>query len=194
LKESDFFLLRDFFLPNGYNLIPCVYLFVNNMLTIKKSTMKMKLITALFGLLFFTACKKADVATTTPLANTQISIIPQSAVPPAIVNAFTASFTGATEVEWHRSAAGIGVEFNHQSQHHTAEFEDDGHQKSHSVSGTSAVPQVVLNAFRARNPNDNVYEWSLRNDGTWKAHFMRGTVKWETTFTGAGVFVKEEHD
>ena len=153
--------------------------------------MKIKLLITAFGLLLFTSCKKTD----TPVAanSAQITVIPQSLVPPAIVSSFTASFSGATEVEWHKSSAGIGVEFNQQGQRHSAEFEDDGHQKSHSISGLTAVPQLVLNAFRARNPNDNVYEWSLRNDGTWKAHFNRGTVKWETTFSSTGAFITEEH-
>ena len=153
--------------------------------------MKIKLLIAAFSLLLFTACKKAD--TSVAANSAQITVIPQSLVPPAIVSSFTASFSGATEVEWHKSSTGIGVEFNQQSQRHTAEFEDDGHQKSHSISGLSAVPQAVLDAFRARNPNDNVYEWALRNDGTWKAHFNRGTVKWETTFSSNGAFITEEH-
>jgi hypothetical protein len=53
---------------------------------------------------------------------------------------------------------------------------------------------VVLNAFRAKYPNDNVYEWSLKNDGSWKAHFNRNTVKWEVLFSATGAFIKEEHD
>jgi hypothetical protein len=35
-----------------------------------------------------------------------------------------------------------------------------------------------------------VYEWKLTNAGEWKAHFMRGSVKYEATFSAAGVLIK----
>jgi hypothetical protein len=35
--------------------------------------------------------------------------------------------------------------------------------------------------FQQRFPTDNVYEWKLTNAGEWKAHFMRGTIKYEAT-------------
>ena len=79
-------------------------------------------------------------------------------------------------------------------QRHESSFDDNGHQTSHSISCISAaVPAVVLNAFRARYPSDNVYEWTLKNDGSWQAHFYRSTVKWEVSFSATGVFIKEEH-
>ena len=155
--------------------------------------MKMKLVTvAICSLLAFTACKKEN---TTVAPNPQvITIVPQSAVPAAIVSSFTTSFPVATEIEWHRNNGVFEVEFNHQGQRHESSFDDNGHQTSHSISCISAaVPAVVLNAFRARYPSDNVYEWTLKNDGSWQAHFYRSTVKWEASFSATGVFIKEEH-
>lgn len=158
-------------------------------------TMKLLVSAAIFSLLAFSSCQKADTttpATTNPQA---ITIVPQSAVPAATVASFTASFAGATEVEWHKTGNNFEVEFNHQGQRHHAGFDDNGHQSSHSVTCINGVvPAVVLAAFRASHPNDNVYEWSLQNDGSWKAHFYRNTVKWETTYSAAGTFIKEEHD
>lgn len=159
--------------------------------------MKMRtMISAAFCLvLALSACKKES--TTAPTVNPPeaITVISSSAVPSAVTASFSSSFAGATEVEWHRSSNQFEVEFNHQSQRHHAGYDDSGHQHSHSVSCSSgAVPAAVLDAFRARNPNDNVYEWKLKTDGNWQAHFNRNGVKWETLFTPAGVFVKEEHD
>jgi hypothetical protein len=154
--------------------------------------MKNKFLLSAIGFLFLFACKKADdnVGTT----DQQITVIPQSSVPTAVLNSFNSSFSGATEVEWHKSSNLFESEFHHSNQRHLASFDDNGNKKSHSISCSSGpVPAVVLAAFRATHPNDNVYEWKLRSDGNWKAHFMRGTVKWETTYTAAGVFVKEEH-
>lgn len=159
--------------------------------------MKMKFVlsAAILGLISFSSCQKEDtssIAATTPQT---ITVVPQSAVPAATVAAFSASFAGATEVEWHKSSNHFEVEFNHQGQHHQAGFDDSGHQESHNVTCMSAtVPAAVLAAFRTTHPNDNVYEWKLQNDGSWKAHFNRGTVKWEATYSAAGLLIKEEHD
>ena len=64
--------------------------------------MKMKLsaFAAIFGILAFTSCTKdtPSAAATNPQA---ITVVPQSAVTAAVVASFTASFAGATEVEWH---------------------------------------------------------------------------------------------
>lgn len=161
--------------------------------------MQMKLLVsaAICSLLAFTACQKEDTSAATPATPTNpqaITIVPPSAVPAAIVTSFNASFAGATEVEWHKSSNLFEVEFNHLGQRHDCSFDDNGHQTSHSIScTTSAVPAVVLNAFRARYPNDNVYEWSLKGDGSWQAHFYRNTVKWEASFSASGTFIKEEH-
>jgi hypothetical protein len=151
--------------------------------------------------LFATSCKKAtdDVLAQNQQITTPIA---QNAVPAAVVNTFNRRFSGATQVEWfsvsnssNSQSREIEVEFNHSSQRHDARFDDNGVEKSHSISCTDGpVPQAVLTAFRSTHPNDNVYEWKLRNDGTWRAHFMRGAVKWEATYTPAGVLVKEEHD
>ncbi len=139
------------------------------------------------------SCSKKDSLTAT--APEAITVVAQSTVPAAVIAAFTSNFSGATEVEWHKSGSSFEVEFNHQSQRHSVGFDDSGHQNKHNITCTGVtVPAAVLNAFRTRNPNDNVYEWKLTSDGNWKAHFMRNGVKWETTFTPAGVFVKEEHE
>jgi len=157
-------------------------------------TMRLLVSAAIFSLMAFTSCQKA---TPTPAAiNPEaITVVPQSAVPAAIVASFNSSFAGATEVEWHKSNNHFEVEFNHQNLRQHSSFDDNGHESSHSVSCTSGpVPAVVLAAFRARYPNDNVFEWSLQNDGSWKAHFTRNSVRWETSFSAAGTFIKEEHD
>ena len=160
--------------------------------------MNLLLSTALCSLLAFTSCKKEDTSATSPITTTNpqaITVVPQSAVPAAVVSSFNASFAGASEVEWQRSSNHFEVEFNHQGQHHDCSFDDNGHQSSHNIScATSAVPAAVLSAFRARNPTDNVYEWNSKADGSWKAHFYRNNVKWETLFSASGTFIKEEHD
>ena len=158
--------------------------------------MKMKLLLSatIFSLLAFTSCQK-DAPTPAAQPSEAITVVPQSAIPAAVVASFSSSFAGATEVEWHKSGNHFEVEFNHQSQRHHAGYDDSGHQSSHSVSCSSgAVPAVVLAAFRTKYPNDNVYEWSLRNDGNWQAHFNRNGIKWEAQFSASGTFIKEEHD
>jgi len=157
--------------------------------------MKMKLLVsaAVFSLLAFSSCKKDNSpAGTNPEA---ITVVAQSAVPAAIVASFTSSFAGATEVEWHKSSNHFEVEFNHQNQHHVCGFDDNGHESSHRISCTTGtVPAVVLAAFRARYPNDTVTEWSVKNDGSWQAHFNRNGVIWEALFSANGTFIKEEHN
>lgn len=158
--------------------------------------MKLKKLLAFLTLLaafVFTSCKKDNPAAD---ANPQsISIVPLSAVPTAVVTSFNNSFVSATEVEWHKSNDHFEVEFNHQGQRHQCSFANNGQQNSQSITCASApVPAVVLNAFRVRYPNDVVYEWNQRTDGTWKAHFLKSTVKWEAIFSATGVFIKEEHD
>lgn len=148
-------------------------------------------ILAVFTLLFLTSCKKADTNTST--AAEAITIIPQSAVPTVVVTAFTATFSGASELEWHKSGSLFHVEFNHNNQRHSASFDDSGHEnEEHITCLTGAVPAVVLAAFRIRNANDSVYEWKLTSDSNWKAHFNRIGVKWETTFSATGTFIAEE--
>jgi hypothetical protein len=159
--------------------------------------MKMRslMIAVLCSTLVFSSCKKDGAVTTGSTTNETIAVVPQSAVPAVIVTSFNNSFAGATEVEWHKSNNHFEVEFNHQNQRHHSGFDDSGHQDSHSISCSSgAVPAAVLDAFRARYPNDNVYEWKLKNDGSWQAHFNRNNVKWEALFNATGTFIKEEHD
>ena len=144
-------------------------------------------------LISLASCQKADPGTSNTVPEA-ITVIPQSAVPAAVVATFTANFAGATEVEWHKSSSSFQAEFNHGGQRHSSSYDNSGHETEHHVTCTSAaVPQVVLTAFRARNPNDNVWEWKLTSNGDWKAHFTRNGVQWETTFSASGTFIKEEH-
>lgn len=142
--------------------------------------------------------KKSAVAIL-PQDTAVVTQITQANVPAGVVNTFTARFPAATQVEWfsvsssNSSSREIEVEFNHSNQRHEARFDDNGTEKHHSITCFDApVPQVILAAFRATHPNDTIYEWNLRNDGTWKAHFMRGTVKWEATYSATGALIKEE--
>jgi hypothetical protein len=153
--------------------------------------MKKTILLAVFSALLFTACSKSAVDDN---GTGSATVINASAVPQATRTAFSNDFSGATGVEWQRnSSSSFTVQFNHSSQRHDAGYDDSGHQSSHSVICLDApVPQVVLDAFRLRFPTDNVYEWKLRNDGTWKAHFMRGAVKYEATYSAAGSLLKFE--
>jgi hypothetical protein len=122
------------------------------------------------------------------------NVVSAASVPAAVLTSFDNSFRGATEIEWqHNSSNSFTTQFNLNSQRHDAGFDDNGHQSSHSIIClNAAVPQVVLDAFRSNFPTDNVYEWSLRSDGTWRAHMMRGTVKYEATFSATGTLIKFE--
>ncbi len=153
--------------------------------------MKNTIILAAFSALFFTSCSKSGVEDNGTGSTT---VVDASAVPQASRTAFSNDFSGATGVEWQRnSSSSFTVQFNHSSQRHSAGYDDSGHQSSHSIICLDApVPQIVLDAFRQRFPTDNVYEWKLRSDGTWKAHFMRGTVKYEATYTASGSLLKFE--
>jgi hypothetical protein len=159
--------------------------------------MKNKLILAAICFLLATSCKKSNDGVT---PQEQVTVISASSVPVVVITAFNNSFPGSTEVEW-RSVNISGrteknefeVEFNHQSQRHSSRFDDNGVSKKHNITCTSGtVPAVVLAAFRATHPTEVVTEWKLRNDGTWKAHYLKNTVLWEATYTVAGVLVKDE--
>ncbi len=146
---------------------------------------------ALFTLSLFSCSKSSD--DTGGSGNT--TVIPASAVPAAVITTFNNNFAGATEIEWQRSGSSSDIfsQFNFSNQRHSAGFDDNGHQSSHSVICLDApVPSVVLDAFRSNFPNDSVYEWKLRTDGTWRAHIMRGTVKYEATFSATGTLIKFE--
>jgi hypothetical protein len=122
------------------------------------------------------------------------AFINASAVPAGARTAFNSDFSGADGVEWQRNSSNsFTVQFNHSSQRHSAGYDDNGRRSSHHIICTDGpVPQVILDAFRQQYPADTVYEWKLRNDGTWKAHIMRGAVKYEATFSAAGVLLKFE--
>lgn len=141
--------------------------------------------------LFLASCAKNDVTDDKGAAR----IIPESSVPATVRTTFNTMFSGATEVEWQRDDnSRFRSQFNFSSRRNEASFDDSGHHLSTTEQCSSAVPAVVLNAFRSAFPNDNVYEWKLNTDGTWKPHFMRGSVKWEVTISATGTIIKTEHD
>lgn len=151
------------------------------------------LLVTTFGLLL-TACNKEVAGTNNP--GSSVNIVPVSAVPDAVISAFNSTFSGASETEWqHNSDDSFTCQFNMENERHEAHFDDKGHQSSHSVICLdAAVPAAVLNAFRNAYPTDNVYEWKLNSDNTWKAHFMRAGIKWEVTLNNSGTIIKSEHD
>ena len=155
--------------------------------------MKNTIILAAFAAISFTACSKSAIDDNTT-GNGNANVVDASAVPQAARTSLASNFSGATSVEWQRhSSSSFEAQFNYSSERHSAGFDDSGNQTSHSVICIDGpVPQVVLDAFRQRFPTDNVYEWKLRNDGTWKAHFMRGSLKYEATYSAAGALLKFE--
>lgn len=144
------------------------------------------------ALVLFSSCKKSAIDNIPATGNA--IVVASSAVPAAARNSFSSNFNGATEVEWqHNSSHDFSVQFNLTGQRHEAHFDDNGTQSSHSLICLDApVPAAVLDAFRQRFPTDNVYEWKLGSDGNWKAHFMRGAVKYEATYTLSGTLLKFE--
>lgn len=154
--------------------------------------MKNTIVSAFIGLMILTSCSKSAQDLLIP-GGGSATIIPASSVPAAVKTSFDNSFSGATEIEWQHSSNSFTSQFNLSGQRHEASFDDNGHQSSHSIICMSAtVPQVVLDAFRQKFPNDSVFEWKQTSTGDWKAHFMRGSVKWEATFSTAGVFISVE--
>jgi hypothetical protein len=154
--------------------------------------MKNKLILAAFGIISMTACTKSALNNNSNTGG-NANIIPASSVPAAVITSFNNSFRGATEVEWQHNSSSFTSQFNLANQRHDASFDDNGHQSSHSIIClNAAVPKAVLDAFRQRYSSDNVYEWKLTNAGEWKAHFMRGAIKYEATFSATGAFIKFE--
>lgn len=144
---------------------------------------------ACFTVLLFSCTKNADNSTLSDTA----SIVPASSVPQEVLSSFSSSFSGSSEVEWrHHSNDDFSSQFNQSGQRHEARFDDKGHNSSHKVISLTAVPKAVLDAFATQFPSDVVYEWNLRSDGTWKAHYMRGTIKWEATFSVTGSLLKNE--
>ncbi|MEP7319982.1 MAG: hypothetical protein ABI921_14600 [Panacibacter sp.] len=156
--------------------------------------MKNKIMFILLSTFSLFACKK-DIAPATGNTGT-ITVTPESVVPAAVISSFNVSFSTATEREWqHNSDDSFTCQFNMDHQRHEARFDDNGHQSSHSViCMDAAIPEIILDAFRQGFPSDNVYEWNLTNENTWKAHFMRASVKWEVTFSNDGTILKSEHE
>ena len=156
--------------------------------------MKTTMLLIALSLFSLIACKKEAASINNPASS--VNVIPASVVPQAVLSAFNISFSTATETEWqHNSNDSFECQFNMDGQRHEAHFDDKGNESSHSVICIDApVPSVVLDAFRKAYATDNVYEWKLTNEGTWKAHFMRSSVKWEVTFSSTGTVVKEEHN
>lgn len=154
--------------------------------------MKNKIIPALIAAVSLVSCSKESLDNKG--SNTTATVVAATSVPASTTTAFAAEFSGAGSVEWMRSSNNnFTVQFNHSNQRHSAGYDDNGHRSSHSViSISAAVPQVVLDAFRQLYPGDMVYEWNLRNDGSWKAHIMRGAVKYEATFSATGALLKFE--
>lgn len=154
--------------------------------------MKPRNILAALLITSFAACSKSAIDNNNSTAG-NANVIPASSVPAAVTTSFNNSFRNASEIEWQRHSSSFEVQFNEDSQRHDATFDDSGHQSSHSIICLSApVPQVVLDVFRQNFANDNVYEWKLTNNGEWKAHFMRGSVKFEATFSASGALIKFE--
>ena len=75
-------------------------------------------------------------------------------------------------------------------------FGDDHGGNSGSGGGTnisaSSVPTAVMNAFKSQFPAATGTEWKKLNNGNYKAQFFVTGVKWEVTYTAAGVQVKLE--
>ena len=139
----------------------------------------------------FAACTKSSIDDN---GGASVDVISSSSVPAATTTAFNNEFSAASGIEWQRnSSSSVTVQFNHSSRRHSAGYDDSGHRSSLStICFDGPVPQVVLDAFRQRFPTDNVYEWKLRNDGTWRAHMMRGSVKYEATYSASGELLKFE--
>lgn len=152
-----------------------------------------KILLAAFTVLIFAACTKPGIDNNASGSGTA-NVINAFVVSQTTRTAFNNDFSGATAVEWQRNSSNsFTVQFNHNSQRHDASYDDSGHQTSHSIICLDApVPQLVLDAFRQQFAMDNVYEWKLRNDGTWKAHFMRAAIKYEATFSATGTLLKFE--
>ncbi len=148
---------------------------------------------AAFIALSFAACTKPAIDNNGSPSGSA-NVINASAVSQTTKTAFNNDFSGATGVEWQRNnSTSFTVQFNHNSQRHDAGYDDSGHQTSHSIICLDApVPPLVLDAFRQQFATDNVYEWKLRSDGTWKAHFMRAAIKYEATFSASGTLLKFE--
>jgi hypothetical protein len=139
--------------------------------------MKKTILIAFLAFVSFIACTKSS-----PEDNNKggtVNIVAAVSVPAATTTAFSNEFSGATGIEWQRNSSSLfTVQFNHSNQRHSAGYNDNGHRTSHSIICTgSPVPRAVLDAFLSQFPTDDVCEWKLSNDGTWRMHIMRGSIK-----------------
>lgn len=156
--------------------------------------MKKNILLILLAVCTFAACKKSVNGTTGNSTGT-VNIIPASSVPAAVISAFNSSFSSATEIEWqHNNDDSFTCQFNMENERHEVHFDGEGHESSHHVISTSAIPSGVLDAFRNAFPNVNILEWKQNNDGTWKAEFIQNGVSTETTIDANGNIIKTEHD
>ena len=171
----------------GFYLILLPVFFILNLLFMKKI-----IFIAAISTLFISACTKSAVESNN--GSNINSVVDASAGPLATKTSFSNEFIGASGIEWQRNSSNsFTVQFNQSNQRHDACYDDSGHRSSHSIICINApVLQVVLDAFRLRFPTDNVYEWKLNSDNTWKAHFLRSGVKYEATFSATGTLLKFE--
>lgn len=156
----------------------------------KLKLMKKSILLIMLSAFIMASCTKQGIDS----GNSNSTVVNAATVPSATSSIFSNEFPGATGIEWLRnSSRSFTVQFNHSSSRHSAGYDDSGHRSSHSIICLDGpVPQIVLDAFRQNFPSDIVYEWKLRNDGTWRAHIMRGAVKYEATFSSAGILLKFE--
>lgn len=155
--------------------------------------MKNTYVPALIAAFIFVSCSKNGVEPNDGGTGNSTVVSP-AAVPTVTTTSFSNEFVGATSVEWRIGGSNrFTVQFNFSNQRHSAGYDNHGRRFSHSVICTEGpVPQAVLDAFRSLYPSDIVYEWKRRSDGTWKAHIMRGSVKYEATFSATGTLIKFE--
>ena len=68
----------------------------------------------------------------------------------------------------------------------------DDHGGGGSKMPASGVPSAVKFSFNGQFPTASAIEWKLLSNGNYKAQFISASVKWEVTYTPAGVQVKLE--
>ncbi len=75
-------------------------------------------------------------------------------------------------------------------------FGDDHGGNSGSGGGSnisaSSVPAAVMNSFKSQFPAATGTEWKKLGNGNYKAQFFVSGVKWEVTYSAAGIQLKLE--
>lgn len=56
-----------------------------------------------------------------------------------------------------------------------------------------SLPQPVREAFQQRYPGASNTAWCLLADGTYKAMFFTGKIKWTSIYAADGTLLHEEH-